>query len=238
MKTMTESIRSILKVESNLLEILYHRNKNQHHSASWFRYLKLLRSCVNRILAVDASSAILCAPEPRKRYQKDSDKALNKQCLIFLERKTAMQIAFSQIIGTGQYVSLGMILLGVLARIWKIVSEITPDSQNLHSASGEHASEAERMETPPIHDPARNDIGIVLERDSSSFEAPKTTSLLLASPDTSTAPPRRRKENANRSENTSHRTTTVGKQDKEMSSQNKRKKRKVRQVDEIDSIFG
>ncbi|CEP23762.1 unnamed protein product [Cyberlindnera jadinii] len=93
-----------LQHEFSLLRILYHRNKNQHRVTTWWKWLNSLKRTLTKVL---------CLPD-RLRLQP-------------LVKKLKLHIipgcyrAFNNIISLGQFVTLGLVLLGLLARINKCI---------------------------------------------------------------------------------------------------------------------
>lgn len=40
----------ILEIDARMLHLTYHRNKNQHRLAKWWKWLSMLRRCVAKLL--------------------------------------------------------------------------------------------------------------------------------------------------------------------------------------------
>ncbi|CCG80744.1 protein of unknown function [Taphrina deformans PYCC 5710] len=233
-----DSALAVLRSELDIVQLLHHHNKNQHRGATWYKYVKLLKSCLNRILTV-AVVRQASSRETTKR-QKSAEQARSKALYEdeihgFLLRYQNIYIGFTQIIGTGQYVALGMVLLGVLARCWQIIRSLI---------TAQEIDDEAAVELKDIED-ARNDDGdndgldegIVVQRSISVIESSQRAENLLAkASDTRVDSSKRTNMDsmaapvANSSGTSSPRQTA--------SAAKKRKKKKVKNADEIDSIFG
>jgi ribonuclease MRP protein subunit RMP1 len=98
-----------LRHEYSLLRILHHRNKNQHHVAKWWRDLNTLKRLLTKLISM-----------------KDLQ---SKQCydLVYkLKKYTIPQCyrSFNNIVALGQFITLGLVLLGLLARINSCIDEL------------------------------------------------------------------------------------------------------------------
>jgi hypothetical protein len=86
-----------LQLELSLLQVLHHRNKNQHHLQPFFKHLSILKRDVSLLI-----------------HQPNSVYVLNKL------RKVSVIKAweeFSRVVSRGEYVPLGLILCASVARV-------------------------------------------------------------------------------------------------------------------------
>jgi ribonuclease MRP protein subunit RMP1 len=86
-----------LKLELSLLQILHHRNKNQHHLQQFFKHLAILKRTLARLLELGNSEYIL-------------------------ERLRTVTIPkaweeFSRVVARGEFVNLGLVLCACVGRI-------------------------------------------------------------------------------------------------------------------------
>ncbi|CUS11941.1 unnamed protein product [Tuber aestivum] len=92
-----------IKTDLALLNTLHARNKNQHRSSKWYKWFSILRRNLKKLVAGDQLEA-------RKRFVR---RAVVPRCFI----------AFSTVIANNRYVSLGLVLMGVLAGVNRFVGE-------------------------------------------------------------------------------------------------------------------
>lgn len=223
--------RQLLQQELDLVAVLHHRNKNQHHGASWYKYLKYLKSCLSRVLSIpvlDPDSTISKA----KRLAQDKILAqFEHERESFLVRARAIYLGFSQVVGTGQYVPLGLVLLGVLARVWKII--LGPQEQGL--ASAQDTEDEVILEEGLEH--SDTDLGVVLDRAVLEATSNSNAQVAASNPSVSqvtTAASSKIATPVKRSATSSPLQSTPASSKK----QKKKKKKKSEIQDEIDSIFG
>lgn len=127
---LNESDKVILRQELDLVSVIHHRNKNQHHSATWYRHLKYLKSSLTRITRVVRTEQQNDRRKKKQAGQRQSVPQVQKECEAFLTRVRSMYLSFSQIVGTWQYVPLGMVLIGILARVFQIVRRPREEMQD------------------------------------------------------------------------------------------------------------
>lgn len=99
--------RIALKNEFDLLYLNYHRNKNQHGSATWFKYLNLMVRHLRKLLSSKCET-----------FQRKS--------LMYLKGSVIPKLyyAFNTVIAQGQYITLGFALVGSLAKVYSLVSSV------------------------------------------------------------------------------------------------------------------
>lgn len=93
--------------EHNLLRLLYHRNKNQHHASLWWKDLNALKRNLTKLVAL---------------LRQKTNEHKNKE-ILRIARVIKFHIvkdcyrSFNVIIALGQFITMGMVLIGMLARI-------------------------------------------------------------------------------------------------------------------------
>jgi hypothetical protein len=86
-----------LQLELELLQILHHRNKNQHHLQPFFKHLSILKRTLAHLLQNPESGFLL--------------QKLRDGTLLYAWEE------FSRVVARGEFVALGMVLCGSVARI-------------------------------------------------------------------------------------------------------------------------
>lgn len=101
-----------LSQESRILHLIYHRNRNQHQSTHWWKRLNMLKRNLSQVVNLLAQRKITGKSDLAKLYhllhgfrQKQAPKTYHD---------------FNDVIGLGQFVTLGVVLLGILARIYTV----------------------------------------------------------------------------------------------------------------------
>lgn len=105
--TLTDESIALLENEFSILHLIYHRNKNQHRALVWWKYLNMIHRYIKKILSLYKTS------------KNDMTQLVNK----FLNKKIMDKAywEFNSIISLGQFVTLGLTLIGLLAKIWSIL---------------------------------------------------------------------------------------------------------------------
>jgi hypothetical protein len=86
-----------LQLELSLLQVLHHRNKNQHHLQPFFKHLSILKRTLSLLLD-----------------HPDSEFLLQKLCSVVIPQAWE---SFSRVVARGEFVALGMVLVAVVGRI-------------------------------------------------------------------------------------------------------------------------
>ncbi|KAJ5279898.1 hypothetical protein N7478_005270 [Penicillium angulare] len=86
----------------SILHLVYHRNKNQHQRAKWWKWLAILKRSTADLRSVDSVAALA-------RYQQHLAAHLVPRCYL----------AFSTVVADNQFSTLGVTLLAALARLAK-----------------------------------------------------------------------------------------------------------------------
>lgn len=103
-----------LQQEYRYVHLLYHRNKNQHGSTHWWKEFNMLKRSLQQIL---------------KSYRGDITKGqFQYQIRKFLQvRLPQLYRSFQCVITTGQFVTLGVVLVGLLARCHHLIQQLVDE---------------------------------------------------------------------------------------------------------------
>ncbi|KAI8666638.1 hypothetical protein NCS57_00889500 [Fusarium keratoplasticum] len=125
LSTANESLAPVLPI----LNAFAHRHRNQHHSSHWWSSFSLVRRAA-RNLSTDLTSRPRSIKNKNKPGNVEGD---NHPAL-------ARANAFSQLAADNQHAPLGLLLLSILARINRILSDLVPADQNTIPAASASAS--------------------------------------------------------------------------------------------------
>lgn len=118
-----------------LLDRIWVRNKNQHRTQPWWRSLSLLRKAIANFITLEdeermlqsqakGSGSVINAQEVRKRFERETQLRREKDVWIDWLREVLVPKAyldFSVPVGDTQFANLGVVLIGVLADVMKVV---------------------------------------------------------------------------------------------------------------------
>ena len=121
---MIPEISCIRRVTDNL-QLLYHRNKNQHRRGKWWRWLGMLRRCFVKLLREIVRGEI-ASVEARTRYLEEY---LLPSCYMYasviFDRSYAwadsIHSSFTQLVRDNQFSTLGLVLLSQISEIRGII---------------------------------------------------------------------------------------------------------------------
>jgi hypothetical protein len=117
---------SLLTHLSSLLHLLHHRNHNQHRRSPWYRHFSLFRRNLNALLSDYTTLTTPPATNLERARLKAQTPNLHKritQRLAFWQNVLVArwQRAFSQVVADGRFSVLGLVMLGVLGGVCKVV---------------------------------------------------------------------------------------------------------------------
>ncbi|ODV97908.1 hypothetical protein PACTADRAFT_401 [Pachysolen tannophilus NRRL Y-2460] len=113
--------------EYEILFLLYHRNKNQHKSSKWFKYLNILVRYLRKLL-------LLLLPKTRGKNLKERQLGIVKYLLRYIIPDSYS--AFYSILNLGQFITSGFALIGCLSKIYGILIEVKDNSKENISKIG------------------------------------------------------------------------------------------------------
>ncbi|AMD19001.1 HBR100Wp [Eremothecium sinecaudum] len=144
---------SCLLQESRLINLLYHRNKNQHKGSHWWASLHMLKCTTTQVINV--------LQKPVK-YRRDLLLLYSLLRRFLKTRLKRIYYEYNTLISQGQFITLGVVLLGVLARVNSVFKEI----MQLHSVEFERFAYKSNPKKEEVHDVGRNvdeEIGTLID---------------------------------------------------------------------------
>lgn len=114
---------------STLLHLLHHRNKNQHRHSPWYRHLSLFRRHLSSLLSDYTTLTTTPATNVDRARLKTLTPALQTriaQRLAFWQNVLVARWmrAFSQVVADGRFSVLGLVMLGVLGGVCRVVGVV------------------------------------------------------------------------------------------------------------------
>ena len=114
---------------SSLLHLLHHRNKNQHRRSTWYRHLSLFRRHLSHLIADYIT--LLATPttnleRARLRTQTPAlQRRISKRLAFWQDVLVGKwQRAFSQVVADGRFSVLGLVMLGCLGGVCRVVGVV------------------------------------------------------------------------------------------------------------------
>ncbi|KAJ4322307.1 RNase MRP subunit [Fusarium piperis] len=236
LSTANESLSPVLPI----LNAFAHRHRNQHHSSHWWSSFSLVRRAA-RNLSADLTSR----PRPIKKKDKPNVEgdhpALARAKWMIRHVVPRTYIAFSQLAADNQHAPLGLLLLSILARINRILSDLVLTDQNpptTASASTKPTttdpilSSNSQASTPAGTDGPDIDMGVTISRNEVLPIRKSTTSQLDTKPDSHpTEPPSKERKLKSL-------TKDIKKSSSKDPAKDKPKKKKKKGGDALSSLFG
>ncbi|KAF7926364.1 uncharacterized protein EAE98_006659 [Botrytis deweyae] len=114
---------------THLLHLTHHRNKNQHRLSKWYISFGILRRQVSRLLSmipehVMESSRGKVKGKARERKEREERELQSLVRFIQEDVVPGCYLAFSQLVANNQYATLGLMLMGCLARFYKVLGAL------------------------------------------------------------------------------------------------------------------
>lgn len=208
-----------LQYDVVLLQKIVYRNRNQHRLSVWWRHVRMLL-----------------------RRLKQSLDGNEKAKIAILEQLPKSYFYFTNLIAHGQYPALGLVLLGILARVWFVMGGIEYEAK-IQSEIVSSQKEQKKLELQSQDD---IDTGTVVARDELLATEPISLSINPASTShekLTVSSPNSFLKNQDESLFLSSSPITVSQGTKRKSKNSnstvkKKKKRARKGRDEIDDIFG
>lgn len=117
---------SLLTHFSSLLHLLHHRNNNQHRRSPWYRHFSLFRRHLDALL----SDYITLTSTPTTNLERARLKTQSPALHVRISQRLKFwqdvlvarwQRAFSQVVADGRFSVLGLVMLGVLGGVCRVV---------------------------------------------------------------------------------------------------------------------
>lgn len=105
-----------LRKEFRLLHLVWHRNKNQHRVSVWWKRLSMMKRNCAQVVEILQKPAVEKTTDVVRLYKLVND--FNKRQV----PKTYHD--FNGVIGLGQFVTLGVVLVGLLSRVFSTYKQI------------------------------------------------------------------------------------------------------------------
>ncbi|RTE70013.1 hypothetical protein BHE90_015593 [Fusarium euwallaceae] len=238
LSTANESLAPVLPI----LNAFAHRHRNQHHSSHWWSSFSLVRRAA-RNLSIDLTSR----PRPIKNKNKsgngegDNHPALVRARWMIRHVVPRTYIAFTQLAADNQHAPLGLLLLSILARINRILSDLVPADENTIPATsastkptptGSMLPSNTQTSTPAETDSLDIDMGVAISRNEVLPIRKTITSQLEPKADSRlTEPPSKERKLKSL-------TKDIKKSSSKDSAKDKPKKKKKKGGDALSSLFG
>jgi ribonuclease MRP protein subunit RMP1 len=136
------SPREELHSISQILHLTHHRNKNQHRLAKWYKSFSMLRRHVSK-LSSELETNIQYTALSAKAKKTIESRAILGARVAFLQDVLIERcyLAFSQLVADNQYAALGLMLMGCLARVRKVIKPLGRDRDDDDELTGEEKGE-------------------------------------------------------------------------------------------------
>lgn len=108
--------------EYYILHLLYHRGRNQHRLTVWWKYLNILHRYVRKIIKLAVDIARIKSKAKKEHKQKQI-----VDIIVYLDLRkvfTKAYYEFNGVIALGQFINLGLTLVGNLTKIWAILMQV------------------------------------------------------------------------------------------------------------------
>ncbi|TVY28625.1 Ribonuclease MRP protein subunit rmp1 [Lachnellula hyalina] len=107
---------------STILTLFHHRNKNQHRLAKWYKSLSILHRQIPKLLSSLETYHAARELKEKSKYTTEAREKLVER-VEFMGRWVLGRcyLAFSTLVADNQYAALGLLLVGVLARLRTVV---------------------------------------------------------------------------------------------------------------------
>lgn len=115
LKEVPRDVLASLQQENRLIMLLFHRNKNQHRVAKWWKQFCTLKRVIRKLLNI--------LQKWHQSRQNELYYILNRFVKVYVKK---MYYEFNGVIALGQFPTLGVVLIGHLSRIYHICKELIP----------------------------------------------------------------------------------------------------------------
>jgi ribonuclease MRP protein subunit RMP1 len=151
----------LLRDDSDLLHLLFHRNKNQHSITLWWQWFATLRRNLNKLLAEhDLITASKNTPDRKAALQKYTERVAFMRKVVV----PATFEAFGNVIAQKNFAPLGLVLMACLARVWRMVKPTEEELEEQREREmEERLREVEKMAAKAKV--TEEDVGVVISRD-------------------------------------------------------------------------
>ncbi|KAF7897986.1 uncharacterized protein EAF01_008952 [Botrytis porri] len=114
---------------TQLLHLTHHRNKNQHRLSKWYISFGIFRRQVSRLLSIIPEHVMESSRgkvKGKARERKEREERELQRLVRFIQEEVVpgCYLAFSQLVANNQYATLGLMLMGCLARLYKVLGAL------------------------------------------------------------------------------------------------------------------
>lgn len=127
---MESQIQRELASETDILHLIYYRNKNQHRQASWWKFLSILHRKCQQLVS--------------RLTEKQDSESLTK--FILEKILPTAYISFKGMVAQGQYINLGFALLACAAKISSLLLSIREAGSRKARSSKKMATISEELD--------------------------------------------------------------------------------------------
>ncbi|KAI5820065.1 hypothetical protein BZA77DRAFT_384813 [Pyronema omphalodes] len=149
----------LLRDDSDLLHLLFYRNKNQHSITLWWQWFATLRRNLSKLLAEhDLITAAKNTPDRKAALQKYTERVAFMRKVVV----PATFDAFGNVIAQKNFAPLGLVLMACLARVWRMVK---PTEEELEEQREREMEERLKKVEKMAAKVTEEDVGVVISRD-------------------------------------------------------------------------
>ena len=151
----------LLRDDLDLVHLLFHRNKNQHRILRWWQWIGTLKRNLTKLLAEhDLITAAKSTPARNAALE------MYRARVAFMRKVVVptAYTAFGTVIAMKNFAPLGMVLTGVLARVWKMIK---PSEEELAAERAAEVALSAEAETEMEMDA---ELGVVISREGYGIE--------------------------------------------------------------------
>ena len=153
--------------EVQILQLINHRNKNQHRLLTWWKYFRLLLSQLKRLVILQHHPLL----EQNPSQQDVIDKLFQKK--IF----TRCYYEFNGIIALGQFLLLGLTLVGSLSKVHEILVLYKVDKSTAPVQTAPLGEElGEEIEFPVANNDNKVGLEFLDKKEGTDLRSPEPTS--------------------------------------------------------------
>ncbi|SCU93987.1 LADA_0G05908g1_1 [Lachancea dasiensis] len=164
------AVSNRLHQELRYILLIYHRNKNQHKAAVWWRHFNELKRSVTQVLVLIQPNTTLLNTQIVTLY--NILQKLRKRQL------SRMYYSFNGVVGLGQFVTLGVVLIGLLARVSALYNRIYEEHEKHFRDMGLIASQSVKLSTQIPSDQMQllveEELGEEVKLDDESLKIPES----------------------------------------------------------------
>ncbi|KAF8859625.1 hypothetical protein BDZ45DRAFT_673166 [Acephala macrosclerotiorum] len=169
----TTQIKSSLHEINQLLHLIHHRNKNQHRLLKWYKPFSILRRNIAKLHSeveiLETAEKFSSKGGKGEKYVKEAREVVEDRVEFLGERVLgSAYLAFSTVVKNLQYAHLGVMLLGMLARIRSVIRPLgkeKPEEDEEEDEEEVFLKRSEQVMELAREDEDMQDLGEVVRRE-------------------------------------------------------------------------